>query len=75
MAFENMSVVDAFANAALILSGTGPFGELKTAPGKVFAGFYAIFSGLVAVIAMSFILAPIFHRLLHIFHADESDAD
>jgi hypothetical protein len=66
-AFEGMSFVDAYVNAAMILSGMGPVGELKTTAGKVFAGSYAIFSGLIIVIATGFVLAPIFHRILHRF--------
>ena len=69
-AFEGMSFVDAYVNAAMILSGMGPMGELKTTAGKVFAGSYAIFSGLIIVIATGFILAPIFHRVLHSFHVE-----
>ena len=68
--FEGMSFVDAYVNAAMILSGMGPMGELKTTAGKVFAGSYAIFSGLIIVIATGFILAPIFHRVLHRFHVE-----
>lgn len=68
--FEGMSFVDAFVNAAMILSGMGPMGELKTAGGKVFAGLYALFSGLVIIIATGFVLAPIFHRVLHRFHVE-----
>ncbi len=68
--FEGMSFVDAFVNAAMILSGMGPMGELKTTGGKVFAGLYAIFSGLVIIIATGFVLAPIFHRVLHRFHVE-----
>jgi len=68
--FEGMSLVDAYVNAAMILSGMGPIGELKTTAGKIFAGTYAIFSGLVIVIATGFILAPIFHRVLHRFHVE-----
>jgi hypothetical protein len=44
---------------------------LKTEAGKVFAGFYAIFSGLIIVIATGFVLAPIFHRVLHSFHVEQ----
>ena len=69
-AFEGMSFVDAYVNAAMILSGMGPLGELKTTAGKVFAGSYAIFSGLIIVIATGFVLAPIFHRILHRFHVE-----
>lgn len=68
--FEGMPFVDAYVNAAMILSGMGPMGELKTTAGKVFAGSYAIFSGLIIVIATGFILAPIFHRVLHTFHVE-----
>jgi hypothetical protein len=69
-AFEGMSFVDAYVNASMILSGMGPVGELKTTGGKVFAGSYAILSGLIIVIATGFVLAPIFHRILHSFHVE-----
>jgi hypothetical protein len=69
--FEGMSLTDSFLNAAMILSGMGPATELKTEAGKVFAGFYAIFSGLIIVIATGFVLAPIFHRVLHSFHVEQ----
>ncbi len=68
--FEGMSLIDAFVNAAMILSGMGPLGELKTTAGKIFAGSYAIFSGLIIVIATGIVLAPIFHRVLHHFHVE-----
>jgi hypothetical protein len=69
-AFEGMSFVDAYVNAAMILSGMGPLGELKTTAGKIFAGSYAILSGLIIVVATGFVLAPIFHRILHSFHVE-----
>jgi len=72
MGLEGMSLTDAFLNASMILSGMGPAAELKTEAGKVFAGFYAIFSGLIIVIATGFVLAPIFHRVLHSFHVEQS---
>ena len=68
--FEGMSLVDAYLNAAMILSGMGPATDLKTKAGKIFAGSYAIFSGLVIIIATGFVLAPIFHRVLHRFHVE-----
>src|ERR1700674_3868185 len=73
--FEDMSLADAYVNAAMILSGMGPIGELKTTAGKIFAGSYAIFSGLVIVIATGFVLAPIFHRVLHRFHVETDQKD
>jgi hypothetical protein len=73
--FEGMSVSDAYVNAAMILSGMGPVTDLKTTAGKIFAGSYAIFSGLVIVIATGFVLAPIFHRVLHHFHVEQGRSD
>ncbi len=67
---EGMSLIDAYVNAAMILSGMGPVTELKTTGGKIFAGSYAIFSGLLIVIATGFVLAPVFHRVLHRFHVE-----
>ena len=71
MAFENMSVVDAFANAAMILSGMGPLMPLTTTGGKIFAGVYAIASGLLLFAIAGLILAPVYHRILHRFHVEE----
>lgn len=74
-ASEGMSAVDAFVNAAMILSGMGPVSELRTESGKLFAGFYAIFSGLFVVIATGFVLAPILHRVLHSLHVEAGKDD
>ena len=71
MAFEDMGLIDAFANAAMILSGMGPLTPLKTDGGKIFAGLYAIFSGLLIFGVAGLVLAPVFHRLLHKFHVEE----
>jgi hypothetical protein len=72
---EGMGLVDSFVNAAMILSGMGPVGELHSAAGKIFAGCYAIFSGLVIVIGVGFILGPVFHRVLHRFHVERKVED
>lgn len=63
--FEKMNWVDAFVNAAMILSGMGPVSTLQTDGGKIFAGFYALFSGIVFLVVIAVIIAPIFHRFLH----------
>ena len=68
--FEGMNWVDAFVNAAMILSGMGPLGELKTDAGKIFAGCYALFSGLVFISVAGILIAPIAHRALHKFHLE-----
>jgi hypothetical protein len=67
---EGMSLIDAFVNAAMILSGMGPVAELKTGGGKLFAGIYAIMSGLFLVVATGFVLAPVLHRILHVLHVE-----
>ncbi len=72
---ERMSWIDAFANASMILSGMGPLGELHTDQGKLFAGGYAIYSGLFLIIAAGLLLTPVAHRLLHRLHlADDPSA-
>jgi hypothetical protein len=68
--FEAMPWIDAFANASMILSGMGPLTPLQTWGGKLFAGLYALYSGLVLIAATGILLAPLFHRLLHHFHAE-----
>ena len=65
-----MPLDDAFVNAAMILSGMGPIETKLSDGGKIFAGVYAIFSGLIIVIASGFVLAPMFHRVLHRFHVE-----
>ncbi len=67
---ESMSWIDAFVNAAMILSGMGPIGELRTPQGKFFAGCYALYSGLVLILVTGLILAPIVNFVLHRFHLD-----
>ncbi len=71
---EGMSWIDAFANASMILSGMGPLGELHTDQGKLFAGAYAIYSGLFLIIAAGLLLSPVAHRLLHRLHLDDDRA-
>ncbi|MFI5332048.1 MAG: hypothetical protein ACHQ2F_13595 [Desulfobaccales bacterium] len=67
---EGMSWLDAFVNAAMILGGMGPVGELHTRAGKLFAGCYALYCGLIVVISMGILIAPVFHRFLHLFHLE-----
>ena len=72
---EGMSWLDAFVNAAMILGGMGPVGELHTRAGKLFAGCYALYCGLIVVISMGILIAPVFHRFLHLFHLEVSEED
>ena len=66
--FEKMSWIDAYVNAAMILSGMGPVIELKTSAGKFFAGSYALFSGIMFITVSGILLAPVAHRVMHKFH-------
>jgi len=70
---EGLSWLDAYVNAAMILGGMGPVAELHTAAGKVFAGTYALFAGLVFLLGIGVILAPVVHRTMHRFHLDEKE--
>jgi hypothetical protein len=67
---EQLSWIDAFLNASMILSGMGPVNPMQTNAGKIFAGCYALFSGLALITIMGMILAPVVHRFLHKFHLD-----
>ena len=73
--FEGMTWIDSFANASMILSGMGPLATLQTSAGKLFAGFYALYSGLALIVAVSVVLGPVVHRVLHRFHLDGEDSD
>ena len=66
--FEGLSWIDAFVNAAMLLSGMGPLASPQTSGGKIFAGVYALYSGFVVLIAAGIAFAPVIHRFLHRFH-------
>ena len=65
---EGLPWIDSTLNAAMILGGMGPVDQLHTNAGKIFASFYALFSGIVFLVSVGVLLAPIIHRLLHQFH-------
>ncbi len=70
MGFENLSWVDASVNSAMVLGGMGPVNDPQTVAGKLFAGFYALYAGLVFIVTAGLLFAPVLHRLLHRFHWD-----
>lgn len=72
--FEGLGLIDAFLNAAMILSGMGPVDHMETPGGKIFAGLYAIYSGVVIIAATGVILAPLVHRILHSFHLQDDES-
>ncbi len=73
--FEGLTWIDAFVNAAMILGGMGPVNELHTTIGKLFAGLYALYSGMVFLVSAGVLSAPVIHRFLHRFHLEISAAD
>lgn len=74
--FEGMSWIDAFLNASMLMGGMGPVDVMHTDAGKLFAGLYALYSGLVLLISVGIIAAPLYHRFLHRFHLEiDTDQD
>jgi uncharacterized membrane protein len=71
MVFEQLSWIDAFLNAAMLLGGMGPVDPPHTHAGKLFAGLYALYAGLVFLLMAALIFTPLLHRVLHRFHWDE----
>ena len=71
----HLSWLDALLNASMILTGMGPVDQLQTVAGKLFASFYALFSGVVFITSVAVILAPVFHRFLHQFHLEMEESD
>jgi predicted membrane-bound spermidine synthase len=70
--FERMEWIDAFLNAAMLIGGMGPVDpKLQTASGKIFAGLYALYAGMVVLVAAGILMAPVFHRFIHRFHLEE----
>jgi len=69
--FESLPWRDGFLNSAMLLGGMGPVDGPKTDGGKLFAGFYALYAGLVFIVTVGVALAPILHRMLHKFHWSE----
>jgi hypothetical protein len=73
--FEHLGWLDAFLNAAMLLGGMGPVEAPATRGGKLFAGLYALYAGLVFLVAAGILGAPVFHRVLHQFHRERGDDD
>ena len=70
--YEHLAWRDAFLNTAMLLGGMGPVDPPRTNGGKLFAGLYALYAGLVFLITAALLFTPVLHRLLHKFHWDQS---
>jgi len=75
--FAGLSWVDSLLNASMILTGMGPVDPMRSTGAKLFASFYALFSGVAFLTILGVVLAPAVHRFLHRFHLelDDKDAD
>ena len=71
MRYEALGWRDAFLNAAMLLGGMGPVESPQTPGGKLFAGLYALYAGLIFLVAVGILFAPVVHRLAHKFHWDQ----
>ena len=69
--FEGLSPLDGFLNTAMLLGGMGPVNAPVTSAGKLFAGFFALYAGLVFIVVTALLLTPLLHRLMHRFHWDD----
>ncbi len=69
---EGLSWLDSLLNAAMILGGMGPVDAIQTTGGKLFASFYALYSGVAFLAVASILIAPLAHRLLHRLHFESS---
>lgn len=72
---EGLPWLDAFLNASMILTGMGPVDRLHSASGKLFAAFYALYAGVVFLVSVGIVSAPIVHRFLHRFHLEMEEDD
>ena len=75
MGFEGLEPLDAFVNAAMILSGMGPLHNPQSVGGKLFAGLYALYSGFAVIGIAAVIFAPLVHRMFHRLHIADVDDD
>jgi hypothetical protein len=73
--FEDLPWVDAYIEAAMILSGMGPTAAMHSTAGKIFSGTYALYSGLMLILIVGVIVAPIAHRFFHKFHLEVGKKD
>jgi hypothetical protein len=70
---EHLSWIDSLLNASMILGGMGPVNGLQTDGGKLFASFYALYSGVAFLLVVGIIIAPLAHRLMHRMHLEEKE--
>lgn len=70
---ESLPWIDSLLNASMILGGMGPVNTLQTNAGKIFASFYALYSGIILLASVGVLATPVFHRFMHRFHIELED--
>lgn len=73
MHYEHLDWRAAFLNTAMLLGGMGPVDMPQSEGGKLFAGLYALYAGLVVLLVVGIVMAPVVHRFLHRFHWSDED--
>ncbi|GAB4139397.1 MAG: hypothetical protein Fur0041_14560 [Bacteroidia bacterium] len=71
--FAQLSWIDSFYNASMILTGMGPANKIDSEAGKIFSSFYALFSGIAFLSSSAIFIAPFAHRLMHMLHIEPND--
>ena len=71
--FESLRWRDAFLNTAMLLGGMGPVDPPVTDAGKMFAGLFALYAGLVFLFVAGLLIAPVVHRIMHRFHWEQDE--
>jgi hypothetical protein len=67
--------IDSLLNASMILAGMGPVDPLRSSAAKLFASFYALYSGIAFLTMVAILMAPLLHRFLHKFHLEAGEDD
>ena len=73
VSLEGLAWIDAFLDSAMLLGGMGPVHPPATFGGKLFAGLYALYAGLMFLASATLVITPFVHRVLHRFHWDQRD--
>lgn len=73
--YEGLGWRDAYLNAAMLLGGMGPVEDPQTPGGKLFAGTYALYAGMIFLVSVGIVFTPVVHRLLHRFHWEAKGDD
>jgi hypothetical protein len=66
--FAGMAWIDAFANAAMMVTSMGPLDPLHDNPARIFGACFALYSGLALAATTGLIIAPLVHSFVDRLH-------